>query len=202
MQVTIEFPEIPAEYDMSEEELQQEQFERLLEKHLGASNRAVNEARNIDEKISTENYVQDIMKDLETNRSDEWLEQHEEMLNALKDLDIVPVEQKPESAEKEKEFTGPTNISYFFKTAPFDRKTVKLPVPVYRCRGGGLVEVHISVDQFGNVSSAKAKVISASIDPDCLADVAEKYSRMAVFEGNLSGPSNHQGVIRYDFIAQ
>ena len=60
----------------------------------------------------------------------------------------------------------------------------------------------ISVDQLGNVTSAKARVVSATIDPDCLADVAEKYSRMAIFEGNLSAPSNHQGVIRYDFIAQ
>lgn len=203
MQVTIEFPEIPAENQVPDEEaLEQEKFERLLEQQLRASNRAINEARNIEEKISTESYVQDIMKDLESNRSEEWIKQHEEMLKSMKELDLVPVEQKPESKKEEKEFSGPTNISYSFKTAPFDRKTLKLPVPVYRCRGGGTVEVHISVDQLGNVSAAKAKVISASIDPDCLAEIAEKYSKMALFEGNLSAPSNHQGIIRFDFIAQ
>ncbi len=204
LQVSIEFPEEAAlENEAPDEEaLMQERFERLLEQQLRTSNQAVNEARSIDQKISTENYVRDIMNDLDENRSEDWKKQHEEMLKAMKDPDFVPEQQKPEEKRDTKEFAGPTTINYSFKTPPYDRRKIKLPVPVYRCRGGGLVEVSISVDKFGNVNSAKAKVINASVDPDCLAEVAEKYSRMAVFEGDLSAPENQQGTISYEFIAQ
>jgi hypothetical protein len=200
--ISIEFPDeefVEAPDDqMSEEEI----FERMLARQLSSSNRAINEARNIEEKISTDNYVQDVLKQIEDQRTEDWLTQKEELEKELNKEDIVPEQQKEDVTEPEEEFMGPTNISYIFSIQPLDRRKRNLPVPVYRCRGAGVVEVKISVDQLGNVTSAKSKVIAASHDAECLAEVAETYARRSTFEGNLSAPANHIGIITYNFIAQ
>ncbi len=183
------------------EETREEMISRLLDQQLRQSNRAVN-VKKLEEEISTDKYVEEVMNELESERSEEWLKQQEELQKIMNKEDLVPVEPTPEKDEDEKEFTGPTNITYEFLSAPFDRKSFDLPVPVYKCRGFGIVEVSIEVNHSGDVTSAKANVIEATEDPGCLAEVAEKFALRTKFRTDFNAPSNHRGKIVYSFVGQ
>jgi CRISPR/Cas system-associated protein Cas5 (RAMP superfamily) len=200
LDIVLEYMEMPEPVSPQEEESREELLSRLLEQQLRQSNQAVNISQ-LEEEISTENYVDEVMKDLEEQRSEEWLKQQEELTKILDSEDLVPVEPEPEN-EEEKEFTGPTNINYEFLETPFDRKSRRLPVPVYKCQGFGVVEVNITVNNAGKVTSAKANVLEATQDPQCLAEVAERFALMSSFRGDLSAPQNHSAKIIYSFVAQ
>jgi hypothetical protein len=195
----------PTEEELAAIALQQQRdayYERLLEQQLRASNRAVNVSEDVEEKISTENYVKDVMKALDEARSEEWRREQEEIRKMLEAAEKATVAEDTEEYTEESEFEGPTTIAYEFIEAPFDRRSVRMPVPVYKCRGGGVVEVAILVNRLGEVTSLKAKVISASHDPDCLARVSEEYARRSRFSGSSAAPESHAGKITYTFIAQ
>jgi hypothetical protein len=204
LDIVLEYVEMPDPVSLEEEEMEEtreEYISRLLEQQLRQSNRAVNVSQ-LEEEISTDNYVDEVMQELEEQRSEDWLKQQEELNQILNSEDIVPVEPEPEPDEEEQEFQGPTNINYEFLEAPLDRKSRRLPVPVYKCQGFGVVEVNITVNNSGKVTSAKANVIEATRDPECLAEVAERFALLSSFRGDLSAPSNQRGKIIYSFVAQ
>jgi CRISPR/Cas system-associated protein Cas5 (RAMP superfamily) len=203
LDITLDFTEESNEESETEEEQEtaEERFARLLEQQLQQSNRAVN-VKKLEEEISTEKYVEDIMKELENERSEDWLKQQEEIENIMNQEDIVPVEPVPDEKNEEKEYAGPTNISYEFLAEPFDRQSFDLPIPVYKCRGYGVVEVSVEVDNSGNVISAKPRVIEAAGDPECLSEVAQKFALQTQFRADFNAPSAHRGKIVYSFIAQ
>lgn len=183
------------------EETREEMISRLLDQQLRQSNRAVN-IKKLEEEISTDKYVEEVMKELESERSEEWLKQQEELQKIIDNEDLVPVEPTPNKEEDSKEFTGPTNITYEFLSAPLNRKSLHLPIPVYKCRGFGIVEVNVEVNQSGEVTSAKTNVIEATEDPDCLAEVAEKFALRTRFRADFNAPSSHRAKIVYSFVAQ
>lgn len=204
LDIVLEYVEMPQTAPQTEEEMEEtreEYISRLLEQQLRQSNRAVNVTQ-LEEEISTENYVDEVMKELEDQRSEDWLKQQEELNKILNSEDLVPVEPDPVTEEEDQEFKGPTNINYEFLEAPFDRKSRRLPVPVYKCQGFGVVEVNITVNNSGSVTSAKANVIEATRDPECLAEVAERFALMSSFRGDLGAPANQKAKIIYSFVAQ
>jgi hypothetical protein len=73
---------------------------------------------------------------------------------------------------------------------------------VYKCQGFGVVEVEINVSNSGDVISAKARVLDATEDPDCLAEVAERFALQTTFRSDFKAPSNHKAKITYSFVAQ
>ncbi|MCF8381427.1 MAG: hypothetical protein K9H49_17775 [Bacteroidales bacterium] len=202
LDLVMEFIEIPVEEFLEKEPESREEFlERLIEQQLRASNRAVNEAK-LEEEISTEKYVEDFLKKLEEERSEEWKKANEEMEKLLNQQDVVK-ENEPQPDEKVvPEFSGPTNISYEFLSEPFNRVSVNLPIPVYKCRGYGKVEVLVEVNRLGNVVSAKANVIDASEDSPCFSEIAEEFALKSVFRGDNSAPADHRAKITYIFISQ
>ncbi len=203
LDIVFEYPKEepePTEEEKLEEE-RRERFEQLLEQQIQESNRAVNMSR-LEEEISTEKYVEEIESELESERSDDWLRQQEELKDIIDKGEMVPVKEEPVKEEDKPEFSGPTNISYRFLDEPLTRSTVHLPIPVYKCKGHGKVEVRIIVNNSGTVTSTKATVTSASEDPECLAEVAERYASRTVFRGDLNAPKNHEAIITYQFIAQ
>lgn len=207
LSIMIDFTEerMTSEPDPQEEERikEEEYYAQLLEQQLNASNRAVNQSEEIENEISTRRFVEEVQQDLNNSRSEEWLEQKRIIEEKMNLEEVVPVE-KTEEKEKisEEKFSGPTNIEYEFTEPPFNRTSVDLPVPVYKCRGNGIVEVKITVNPLGSVTSAKAEVIEASHDPSCLAEIAGKYARLSTFSGDRSAPMFHKGKITYHFIAQ
>ncbi len=202
LDMVMEFIEIPVEEDLDEEPESREEFlERLINQQLRASNQAVNEAK-LEEEISTEKYVEKFLQELEEEKDEDWKKKNEEMQKILNQEDVIPINETIPEEKENTEFSGPTNISYEFLSEPKNRVSVNLPVPVYKCRGYGEVEVLIVVDNIGNVTSAKATVISASEDPECLSDISEKYALRSVFRGDASAPSQHRAKIHYTFVSQ
>lgn len=109
----------------------------------------------------------------------------------------VPEKKKEEAAAKEVKYNGPSVISYFLE----GRKASSLPIPAYRCMGGGEVTVLIVVDPSGTVLNAKVDESCSSTD-GCLRSFAVRAARLSKFSSSQSAPARQDGNIVYQFIAQ
>ncbi len=94
-------------------------------------------------------------------------------------------------------YTGPSVISYFLE----GRKALSLPIPVYKCVGGGDVNVTIVVNRRGYVIAAMVKPHQSSSDK-CLQEYAIRAARSSRFTASTSAPERQTGEIVYRFIAQ
>jgi hypothetical protein len=185
---------------------EQAYLNKLIENAVGQNNQASNRASNASEKlekeISTENFVDDYLKQLNKARSEEWKKQQEEINSRLQQPDyIAPVFDEKKEIEMDN-YKGPSNVSYEFLDAPFNRFKVYLPVPVYKCQGEGIVIVNIVVDQTGKVISADASLLKDYMDKDCLLEAARNYALNTRFEGNFNSPKLQRARITYNFIPQ
>jgi hypothetical protein len=106
-------------------------------------------------------------------------------------------EGRPENEIKNIVYSGESNIEYHLA----NRHHVRLPIPVYLARSGGVVTVDIQVNREGNVVSARVRTNSQVKDEDIYL-----YSRLAaqrtVFNIDASAPALQSGTIRYTFVAQ
>lgn len=114
------------------------------------------------------------------------------------DDDYVPTQKpKKEDKPKNKAYNGPSVVSYNLE----GRKASRLSIPAYRCLGGGMVTVIITVDPQGNVVNAKVQD-GVSSDDNCLRNFAIRAARLSKFSISKSAPARQQGDIVYQFIAQ
>lgn len=112
---------------------------------------------------------------------------------------VVP---KPVKAEKKddgssRSYSGPSVLSWHLD----DRKASHLPIPAYRCYGGGMVTVVITVNTSGKVIDARV-LDDVSSQDKCLRDFAVRAARMSRFSASPTAPSKQTGDIVYQFIAQ
>ena len=181
---------------------EQAYLDRLLAQASNVSNRAGNISEKLEKEISTDNFVDEYLRELDEQRSEEWLRQQEEIKNRLNQPDYVPPVFE-ESAEVEMDdYSGPSNISYEFLEAPFNRYKVYLPVPVYKCQGEGTVYVTVNVDQAGKLVSADPSLKQDYPDKDCLLEVARNYALRTRFEVSINSPKYQKARIIYNFIPQ
>ena len=114
------------------------------------------------------------------------------------DEDYVAVSKPvPEQKKEVREYSGPSVVSYLLE----GRKASKLPIPAYRCYGGGMVTVIISVDNAGNVVAAKVQD-EVSSDDRCLREFAVRAARLSKFSADPKAPARQAGNIVYQFISQ
>lgn len=111
--------------------------------------------------------------------------------------EIAPPDNKKEESRKEQTYSGPSVVSYFLE----GRKASKLPIPAYRCMGGGEVTVLITVDPAGTVVAAKVDE-SCSATDGCLRAYAVRAARLSKFSASPTAPPRQSGNIVYQFIAQ
>ena len=176
-------------------------FEERLARYLEEtpSNVPVNLARRIDQELSTDKYVQELEKDIDANRP----EDQRELQDRLRELEEMAqenliVEGDEDNQKPEDPFQGPTNIYYELES----RYHIRLPVPVYKCEGAGLIEVKIAVDQRGRVVQAETEEIGETANEICLADAAKKAAFSTRFNAKYDAPVRQIGIIIYHFIAQ
>lgn len=112
------------------------------------------------------------------------------------ELPSSPKKEEPKEG-KESAYSGPSVVSYELD----GRKASKLSIPAYRCMGAGLVTVIITVDNSGNVISAKVQDDVSSVD-ECLRNFAVRAARLSKFSASPSAPARQLGNIVYQFIAQ
>lgn len=102
-----------------------------------------------------------------------------------------------ENKQESQTYKGPSVISYSLD----GRKALYLPVPVYKCYGGGDVSVQIIVNRNGYVVAAKVIEDVSSAD-ECLHRYAVEAAKRSRFSASASAPDRQAGEIVYRFIAQ
>lgn len=111
--------------------------------------------------------------------------------------DEVAVPDKSEKKENAPQYKGPTVLSYSLD----GRKAIYLPVPVYKCMGGGDVSIQISVNRKGKVVAAKV-IEAASVSDECIRKAALDAAKRSTFSASSKAPEKQIGDITYRFIAQ
>ena len=201
--VEIEFEDRTVEDILAErEEVPAEWLEEVMRRRELSSNQAVNlnAEDQLSQDLSTQEYVKDLLDQIEEARNQEDREKLEELQRILASADYVP----PTGGDEEGNtvYAGPTTITYEFLEEPRSRGKVKLTVPVYRCQGSGVVKVEVAVSPDGSVRDARVLEPIIGNDKICFADAALAAARTSQFRIELKGPEKHMAVITYNFVAQ
>ena len=125
-----------------------------------------------------------------------------DLKNGIRQDDEDVVVTKPVNAEKKddspsRSYSGPSVLSWHLD----GRKASHLPIPAYRCYGGGMVTVVITVNTSGKVIDARV-LDDVSSQDKCLRDFAVRAARLSRFSASPTAPSKQTGDIVYQFIAQ
>ena len=94
-------------------------------------------------------------------------------------------------------YSGKSNIHYLLK----NRYHVRLPIPVYLAKGGGIITVDIWVDQQGKVTKATVRD-NNNIKDVMLPEYAQQAAVKTLFNEDLNAPSPQHGTITYTFVPQ
>lgn len=111
--------------------------------------------------------------------------------------DDVALPGKKTVESSDETYKGPSVISYTLD----GRKAISLPVPVYKCYGGGDVSVRITVNRKGYVTAASVIENLSSTD-ECLIRSALDAAGRSRFRASSTAPERQIGEIVYRFIAQ
>ena len=109
----------------------------------------------------------------------------------------VQEEKKEKKKEEAKPYSGPSVLSWSLD----GRRASRLPIPAYRCYGGGEITVIITVNNRGDVLNAKVDPGVSSKD-HCLQEFAIRAARLSKFSASMEAPARQMGTITYSFIAQ
>ncbi len=155
-------------------------------------NIAVNTANQLDEKISTEKYIEQLKEELNID------ELNEQNNKSLGEEPIVQSE-KPLPIKREQKpmyYKGPTRINFFLE----GRTGRYIHIPVYKCQSSGKVVIDIIVNQQGEVISTS--VASANTSEECIIKTALESAGISLFNIDLNAESRQKGTISYEFVAQ
>jgi len=95
-------------------------------------------------------------------------------------------------------YKGPSTLIYEIE----NRTGIKLPLPVYKCQGGGLVKLSIEVTQNGNVISASIKDYKETVADNCILEAAMRSALSSKFNPDIGATEVQKGTIIYTFISQ
>ncbi len=183
-------------------EVPPEWIDQVFEAREKASNRAVNLNDRLSQQISTEDYVNELLNELESQKDEDFIKNREKLKEIISAT--VYEEEAPENKKQEEEpgYSGPTTITFEFLDAPKERRKRSLFIPVYRCEGSALVIVDLIVKQDGSVSGASVFSAETVNDPACFIEAAEKAALSSTFASDYNAPEKHRARITYQFIAQ
>ncbi len=123
-------------------------------------------------------------------------EKREEMLKMQEQISSDKSEKK-DKEQKEKRFTGRSNIQYFIK----NRFDVYIANPLYTCPDDmkGLVVINVEIDREGNVLSAKYNKNKSTTTYECLIESAIQAAKESFFNSDETAPALQKGMITYNF---
>jgi hypothetical protein len=205
--VMLDFTEEKTLEEMMEEEridLPPEWIEHVYEARERASNRAVNLNDAVNEEISTSDYVNELLEELESQKDEEFLEDRERWKEIISSYVYEDEKAEPpsKSGQEEEPFTGPTTITYEFIDPPKDRQKRSLTIPVYRCEGSALVKVDLEVRPDGTVRNVSVVSVETLRDPGCFTEAAQNAALTSTFRSDYSAPDRQRARITYQFVAQ
>jgi signal recognition particle GTPase len=203
--IVIEFPDLPPEPEIIEEENTEEQ-----EDQIDNSNKQINNRRNLaSNRTATENTT----KSADDFFDDEYLKELEAAQKLSSDVsnnlskeivDMSDIEMPVESTEgmnpdsiKNVIYTGESNIVYYLE----NRHHLRIANPVYLSHGGGTVVVDITVNRSGKVTEAIAQKNRKIRDKQILL-YAQEAALRTYFNADNTAPAAQKGTIHYTFVAQ
>lgn len=189
----------------------QEELRRIEEKKQFDENISkrvddlISGASGIEFRNVTSSRNREILKDDRSTDADQLYKDAERLAKDLKngpdkaDEDFVsePVRKADDKKSETRQYSGPSVLSWHLD----GRKASHLPIPAYRCYGGGMVTVLITVDNSGRVIDAKIQEETSS-DDRCLRDFAIRAARQSRFSIKQDAPARQHGDIVYQFLAQ
>lgn len=189
----------------------QEELRRIEEKKQFDENISkrvddlISGASGIEFRNVTSSRNREILKDDRSTDADKLYKDAERLAKDLKsgpdqmDDDYVaePTRKTEDKKSETRQYSGPSVLSWHLD----GRKASHLPIPAYRCYGGGMVTVLITVDNSGRVIDAKIQEETSS-DDRCLRDFAIRAARQSRFSIKQDAPARQHGDIVYQFLAQ
>lgn len=205
-EILIEFPDLPEEPELLEEQLAEE----ALDENMPSANENINNRSNVaSNRLATENVTSSADEFFDEDYQRE-LEAAKQLVNDVNDqlskeiVDMSDIEMPVETTEgmdrdsiKNIIYAGESNIIYYLE----NRYHLSLPVPVYLAQGGGTVIVDIEVNRQGRVTGAEARS-NPSIRDQQIFLYARTAALRTVFNADPSAPSTQKGTIHYTFVAQ
>ena len=156
-------------------------------------NIAVNVENKLKEEISTEKYEEELKQELGIK------DLHPNLDRTISEEDLlVNNEKKEEKKPKKNEYSGPTTVTYSLK----GRWKMYLPLPIYKCEGGGKVVIEIIVNQQGEVISADFSNSGSETSDPCLVEAAKLAAYQTYFNADINSEQRQKGYISYQFISQ
>jgi hypothetical protein len=161
---------------------------------------ASNISSKLDEKISTQKYEQEVMKELGMtslkSQPAQTAEPPSDDENAVgKTAGEVKSENEPYVPNVIRKDN--TTVSYFLE----NRWHSYIYIPTYKCQGGGTVIIDLVINQAGKVISAVIAENKSTRD-ECLLEEAYRSATTAQFNVDSKAPTKQLGTITYVFIAQ
>lgn len=178
------------------------QIEQMVNELMAESRRniPVNLASQMDEKISTEKYLERLAEDLYGTRPDGYYRQPEHLQELTEPEEKADMYMAPEKSDNQvnEVYKGLTTIYYALE----NRHHIELPIPVYKCEGAGEITVTIAVDQRGRVVQVELNSEAVNINEYCLEEAAKNAALATRFNIDMNAPTRQKGTISYNFIAQ
>ena len=181
---------------------EKKQFDETISKRVDD---LISGASGIEFRNVTSSRNREILKDDRSTDADQLYKDAERLAKDLKsgpdqmDDDYVaePTRKTEDKKSETRQYSGPSVLSWHLD----GRKASHLPIPAYRCYGGGMVTVLITVDNSGRVIDAKIQEETSS-DDRCLRDFAIRAARQSRFSIKQDAPARQHGDIVYQFLAQ
>ncbi|MEZ5001036.1 MAG: TonB family protein [Bacteroidales bacterium] len=185
---------------------------KTLEQLFAEDDRYRDIIRNIsnppDVNIDPEEYVDRVKEELiasgllgEDNFIDEQKNHVEEMDSGDTAMEKSEEEKDDEnvtSNELASLYQGPTRIYYELP----GRHHLRLPIPIYKCEGSGIVVLNILVNQRGDVVEFRIDPSASTTADQCLVDAATEAVRNTRFNPDDSADTRQPGTITFHFVAQ
>jgi hypothetical protein len=198
---------IQFQHDISEEEFRQ-LTESLMEAQTEESGRR-QALRNLAVNIAERRPVADEFRDMSPEQMADLDRRMNEILNnaangIMPELDRPEIDFEPVEIIRNKEdetdepYSGPTTITYDLP----GRRHLRIPVPVYKCPGGGIAEVSIAVNRQGQVVSADIKEKAGTFNERCIFEMALEAALASRFDQSSGAPPVQNGTITFYFQQQ
>ncbi|MDR0737529.1 MAG: hypothetical protein LBF39_00475 [Prevotellaceae bacterium] len=198
--LVLDFSQQEAQEAQIQKQERREQFEKELDdilapsRHHNLRNAAVDETEQLlrDDRHRNPATIYD-----EARRVQASLDASRQALQQQQGGDEALQSNAATSGNQAEAYKGPSVLSYDLG----GRKAMRLPVPVYQCRGGGDVTLRIEVDRRGYVVNTAVNT-AASTANTCLIDAARRAAQTSRFAADSKAPERQAGHITYRFIAQ
>lgn len=196
----------------------QEEVDKRMEELAQARNLSLDDIRNLasnnlppdhaweseSQKLSAEELQKQYEDELRREMYGEDYEEINQRLNEEVEREEYDYSPGASDSDEQKQgnqeyYSGPALVKVELEDQ--NRGHVYIDIPVFVCRGTGIIVVSIEINEYGQVKKAQINSASASIDEDCMKEEAMRAAKSSIFSIN-QGKKTSKGTITYQFIEQ